>query len=149
MKGRGVGVDGGERSEGVELAQATVGTLWIGGQTGLSRFDGIKFVRYPGPTDEPLPSTNISALFAAPDGGLWIGFQLGGVALLRAGHLTQYGPRDGLPDGGVWAFTWDHDGAPWVAARGGLARLRGEHWERIASDSIPTATSRLVDRAGT
>jgi len=36
-----------------------------------------------------------------------------------------------------------------VAARGGLARLRGAYWERVASDSIPTATSVLVDRAGT
>jgi signal transduction histidine kinase/ligand-binding sensor domain-containing protein len=149
MNHRAFAVTGGAPSEVLALAQATDGILWVGGQTGLSRFDGLKFVRYPGPTDEPLSSINISALFAAPDGGLWIGFQLGGVALLGAGHLTHYGPRDGLPEGGVWAFASDHDGALWVAARGGLARLRGEHWERVASDSIPTATALLVDRAGT
>ena len=149
MNHRAFAVTGGAPSEVLALAQATDGTLWLGGQTGLSRFDGLKFVPYPGPTDEPLPSINISALFAAPDGGLWIGFHLGGVALLRAGHLTHYGPRDGLPEGAVWAFAWDHDGALWVAARGGLARLRGAHWERVASDSIPTATSMLVDGAGT
>jgi signal transduction histidine kinase/ligand-binding sensor domain-containing protein len=148
MNHRAFAVTGGVPSEVLVLAQATDGTLWVGGQTGLSRFDGIKFVRYPGPTDEALPSINISALFAAPDGGLWIGFHLGGVALLRAGHLTHYGPRDGVPEGGVWAFAWEH-GTVWVAARGGLANLRGAHSERVASDSIPTATSLLVDRAGT
>ena len=149
MNHRAFAATGGAPNQVLALAQATDGTLWVGGETGLSRFDGLKFARYPGPTDEPLPSTNISALFAAPDGGLWIGFHLGGLALLRAGHLTHYGPRDGLPEGGVWAFAWDHDGALWVAARGGLARLRGAHWERAASDSIPTATSLLADRAGT
>lgn len=146
---RAFAVTGGAPSEVLALAQATDGTLWVGGQTGLSRFDGLQFVRYPGPTDVPLPSTNISALSAAPDGGLWIGFQLGGVGLLKAGHFTQYGPRDGLPEGAVWAFAWDHDGTLWMAARGGLSRLRGAHWQRVASDSILTATSLLVDRAGT
>ena len=29
------------------LAQTTDGTLWIGGRSGLTRFDGVRFVQYP------------------------------------------------------------------------------------------------------
>src|SRR5580698_2786981 len=75
----------------ITLAQTTEGTLWLGSQTGLTRFDGMKFVSYPAQSDEPLPSTNVTALMSAPDGGLWIGFRVGGVSFLRNGHRTRYG----------------------------------------------------------
>src|SRR5215472_7265071 len=48
------------------LAQTSDGTLWIGGGTGLTRFDGVRFVSYPGPSEQPLPSNDISSLVAAP-----------------------------------------------------------------------------------
>src|SRR5688572_12986915 len=43
------------------LAQTSDGTLWIGGRTGLTRFDGMRFVGYPGDAEEPLPGTNIAS----------------------------------------------------------------------------------------
>ena len=141
----------GAPSEVHAFAQTTDGTLWVGGATGLFRFDGIRFVRYPQPAEEPLQSTNISALAASPDGGLWIGFRLGGAAFLRYGHLTRYGEQDGLPHGTVDGFAWDHDGTCWVVALRGLARLHGARWERVASESIPEQllARPLVDLAGT
>jgi signal transduction histidine kinase/ligand-binding sensor domain-containing protein len=140
----------GAPSEIRALAQTSDGTLWIGGSTGLIRFDGIRFVPYPGAAEEPLPSTNVSSLIAAPDGGLWMGFRLGGVSLLKAGRVTRYGVREGLPEGSVDALAWDRDGSLWAAARGGLAHFTGTRWEIVAAQSqvgIPFAV--LVDRAGT
>jgi signal transduction histidine kinase/ligand-binding sensor domain-containing protein len=117
----------------------------------LNRFDGVHFVRYPGPSDEPLPSTGISALAASPDGGLWIGFVFGGISLLRDGHVISYGVRDGMPVGSVRNFTWDREGVLWVAANGGLARLRGNRVESVP-DVMGTTdrsiVSVLADRAG-
>lgn len=142
-------VGDGAPNEIFALAQTIDGTLWVGGTTGLSRFDGIRFVHYPQAPDEPLPSTNVSALTASPDGGLWIGFRFGGVAFLREGHLTRYGETEGVPGGTITGFVWDHDGALWVAALRGLARFHGGRWQRIASESISTALGALVDRDGT
>ena len=76
------------------LAQTRDGTLWLGGHTGLYRFDGTRFVRYPGPSDDPLPSMDVSALIASPDGGLWIGFRFGGICLLREGQQSRYAVRE-------------------------------------------------------
>jgi signal transduction histidine kinase/ligand-binding sensor domain-containing protein len=131
------------------LAQTTDGTLWVGGTTGLARFDGIRFVHYPQPSDEPLQATDVSALTASPDGGLWIGFRFGGVSFLHEGRLTRYGEREGLPAGTVQGFVWDHDGTLWAAMQGGLARLARGRWQRVASESIPIALGALVDRDGT
>jgi hypothetical protein len=51
------------------LAQTRDGTLWVGSSTGLFHFDGAGFVRYPGASDDPLPSMGVIALISSPDGG--------------------------------------------------------------------------------
>ena len=131
------------------LAQSTDGTLWLGSATGLTRFDGSNFVKYPEHSDEPLPSTNVSALKSSPDGGLWVGFRLGGVCFLRNGHLTRYEAFDELHLGTVYRFAYDHDGSLLIATTGGLVQLHGGVLERIAPDVILKADDVLVDRAGT
>jgi signal transduction histidine kinase/ligand-binding sensor domain-containing protein len=134
----------------VALAQTTDGTLWIGGRTGLTRFDGMRFVPYPGRSEQPLQQINVSALMAAPDGSLWIGFRPSGVALLKNGRVTRYGKQDGLPDGTVQQFALDPDGSVWVAARLGVAHFEGGQWTKVAGEPVlDTPYGVLVDRAGT
>lgn len=131
------------------LAQTTDGTLWIGGRTGLTRFDGMRFVPYPARSEEPLQQINISALFAAPDGSLWIGFRPNGVAVLKNGRVTRYGRQHGLPDGSVQQFSRDPDGSMWVAARLGVAHFEGGGWTRVGDGELNTPYGVLVDAAGT
>src|SRR5258708_6162739 len=61
------------------LAQTADGFLWIGSTRGLFRFDGVQFERYMPPSEVPLPSHNIYALLATPDGGLWGSFRPSGL----------------------------------------------------------------------
>src|SRR5262245_44262289 len=72
------------------LAQTTDGYLWIGSSLGLFRFDGVEFERYAPPASEKLPSYNIYALVATPDGGLWVSFRPSGLGLIKAGEFTLY-----------------------------------------------------------
>ncbi|HZF30909.1 MAG TPA: two-component regulator propeller domain-containing protein [Gammaproteobacteria bacterium] len=140
----------GAPSDIVALAQTPNGTLWIGGRTGLTRFDGVRFVPYPGRSEEPLESTNIATLLAASDGGLWIGFRPAGVSLLKGGHVTRYGLEDGLPNGTVQQLAEDRDGSIWAVARLGLARFSGQRWETVAGEpKLVTPYGVVVDRAGT
>jgi signal transduction histidine kinase/ligand-binding sensor domain-containing protein len=138
---------------GVEgFAQTSDGTLWVGTLQGLFRFDGLRFVSYPSPSQKPLQGNGISTLTASADGSLWIGFRFGGAAVLKGDHLVGYSERDGLPIGTVKHILVDQDGSVWLAALGGLARLNGSRWQRIVFD--PTnpgagALATLVDRAGT
>jgi signal transduction histidine kinase/ligand-binding sensor domain-containing protein len=131
------------------VAQTSDGTLWIGGRAGLTRFDGIRFVPYPGPSDPPLPTTNISSLLAAPGGGLWIGFRFGGAGFLKAGRLTRYGEREGMPDGSIEQFAWDRDGSLWAAARLGLGHFKDGRWERVTEErELGAPYGVLVDPVG-
>src|SRR5262249_134074 len=104
----------GAPSDVVALAQTPDGTLWIGSEMGLFRFDGLSFVRYAGPAGQPFKSNNVSALATSPDGALWIGFRFGGVGVLKDGRFMHYGEADGLPNGTVKSIVWDDDGDTWV-----------------------------------
>ena len=131
------------------LAQTTDGTLWIGGRSGLTRFDGVRFVPYPAPGEEPLNGGNVSALAAAPDGGLWIALRVSGIDFLKDGHVTHYGARDGFPGGAVERLAWDRDGTLWAAARLGVAHFHGDRWEKITDPRLAVTYGVLVDHVGT
>jgi len=132
------------------LAQAPDGTLWLGGAKGLTRFDGMRFVAYPGPADQPLPSTNVAALLAASDGGLWIAYRPSGLSLLKGGHVTNYGTADGMPEDPVAQIIEAPDGSVWAVARSALVHLQGKRWERVASAPASGAFYGVaIDHGGT
>ncbi|MGC4055129.1 MAG: hypothetical protein QM757_40335 [Paludibaculum sp.] len=107
------------------LAQTTDGYLWLGGPTGLYRFDGVRFELFKTQSGPDLPRARIDALLADPDGGLWIGYQSGAISFLRNGTAKTYGEQDGLPPTRIGAFLRDHQGTIWaVAGRGGLGSPR-------------------------
>lgn len=131
------------------LAQTTDGYLWLGGPTGLYRFDGVRFEQYKPPSGPDLPRARIDAMLAVPDGGLWLGYQSGAISFLKNGTVKTYGEQDGLPPTRVGEFVRDRQGTIWaVAGRGGLLRLEGARWRTIGSDwgFSGTALSVFEDR---
>jgi signal transduction histidine kinase/ligand-binding sensor domain-containing protein len=123
------------------LEQSADGDLWLGTGVGLYRFDGLRFERIP----TTFRSNNITALLALPNGDLWIGFFLGGSALLRAGQLTEYGSTAGMPGGAVYRFARDRDGRIWAATDAGLAYFSAGRWQRVdAAWGYPEASATWV-----
>src|SRR5262249_35800964 len=58
-------------------------------------------------------------------GGLWLGFQQGGVAYVRGGQVAaRYMAAQGLGGGWVSHLRLDRDGTLWAATEGGLSRLK-------------------------
>jgi len=118
------------------MVQTPDGFLWIGTQSGLFRFDGVRFDRSP---TDLLPKTNISLLFAEPNGDLWIGYTFGGVSVLHQGKLASV-PDAALPGGSVLGLVRAKDGSLWMASTRGVARQRDGHWEKVSrpNDGDPT-----------
>lgn len=58
------------QSQVSDICQDQFGYLWIGTETGLSRFDGIEFVNFS--TDDGLPDNEIDKLFIDAENQLWI-----------------------------------------------------------------------------
>src|SRR5262245_57713520 len=64
--------DGFFKSSVYPIAQTADGYLWLGSESGLLRFDGVRTVPWQPPPDQHLPSNFIFNLLAARDGTLWI-----------------------------------------------------------------------------
>jgi ligand-binding sensor domain-containing protein len=134
------------------IAQTTDGTLWLASPSGLSRFDGISFVRYNGPAEQPFESTGIYTITASTDGGLWIGFTWGGISFLKNDTVIHYGEREGLPVGSVRRILTDGNGVTYAATTRGLYRLESNRWASVvvdASDPKPRIYTAVEDRART
>jgi ligand-binding sensor domain-containing protein len=68
-------IEDGSPSGIYRLAQSKDGYLWLATDSGLFRFDSVRFERYQPERGDPFPSQDISGLLATPDGGLWISFR--------------------------------------------------------------------------
>jgi ligand-binding sensor domain-containing protein len=118
------------------IAEDPAGNLWVANQ----EFGLLRVVR--GTMVQQLPWARLgrkdlaTALAADPlQGGLWIGFYLGGVTYFVDGQVrASYSVSDGVGKGRVAGLRLDKDGVLWVASEGGLSRLK--------NGRIATLTSR-------
>ena len=105
------------------LAQTKDGNLWIGTESGLLRFDGVRFLPWRPPAGQQLSSDYINALAAARDGSLWIGTRVG-LSQWKGGKLDNYRTSTGPLGPGVTAVLEDRDGVVWAGVDGfGSGRL--------------------------
>jgi signal transduction histidine kinase/ligand-binding sensor domain-containing protein len=109
------------------VAQSADGYLWLGTESGLYRFDGVRFERFQSAFGDQLSATDISSLFGPPTGGLWIGYRLGaGFSFLKNGKLTNF--RLPSTTGTVNGFAQDRHGIVWAARSNGVWRFDGSSW---------------------
>ncbi|HEY3823781.1 MAG TPA: two-component regulator propeller domain-containing protein [Bryobacteraceae bacterium] len=116
------------------ITQTTDGYLWLATQTGLVRFDGIRFTRFE-PSNGRLPSNSIASLLPTADGGLWIGFVPNGAAFLKNGRIVSWTQREGLPAAPVYAIGLDGEGTVWAGTSRGLWRFENSRWTRSRAES--------------
>jgi signal transduction histidine kinase len=93
------------------IAQTPDGYLWLGTDSGLLRFDGVRSIPWQAPKDAHLPSNYIRALLAARDGRLWIG-TLKGLASWKDGKLVSTQELAGQE---VLSLLEDREGTIWAS----------------------------------
>ena len=138
------------------LAQTADGFLWMGTDSGLFRFDGVRFERYVPRSGDKLPAGPLRALLALHDGSLWVAYRLENtISVLRNGSVKNYGKADGVTSYPT-AIAQDHEGTLWASIETGLIRFNGTRWDQIGADwnfpaAVPRNTSEalLVDSQGT
>lgn len=117
------------------LAQTSDGWLWLGGRSGLLRFDGVTFERVDIGAPQARASDSIYSFYADESGGLWIGFDHGGISRrLADGSFEHYGAAEGLPATSVQTLTQDSSGRMWAGTLSGLMRFDGKRWHKVGED---------------
>jgi ligand-binding sensor domain-containing protein len=101
--------DGFFKSAISSIAQTPDGYLWLGTESGLLRFDGVRTVPWQPPAGEHLPGGSIQSLLTTRDGRLWIG-TTEGLASWKDGKLTHYAEYAGQ----VHPLLEDREGTVWV-----------------------------------
>src|SRR5215475_12884548 len=96
------------------IAQTPDGYLWLGTESGLVRFDGVRAMPWQPPGGQQLPGHFITVLLEARDGTLWIGTQKG-LASWKDGRLINYPEMAGST---VLALLEDHEGTLWIGGSG-------------------------------
>jgi signal transduction histidine kinase/ligand-binding sensor domain-containing protein len=134
----------------LSMAQTRDGWLWLGGPTGLYRFDGMQFEQFV-PADGALLTRNVSVVNAFADGALWVGYRTGGAARVHGGRVRNYSERDGLPSRAVWGVELDGAGRTWAATAQGMYYLEKDRWQAAASSwQVPAGWYKTLmrDRQG-
>lgn len=97
------------------IAQTPDGYLWLGGEFGLFRFDGVSSIPWhpTGLGKQPRDNTPYSLLITR-DGTMWNG-TFAGLVSVKNGKLTRYPELDGLR---VTSLFEDREGTVWAGAVG-------------------------------
>jgi len=95
------------------LLQTHDGYLWVGTDSGLARFDGIRFVNYRGATAPGLADNLIRCLYEDRAGTLWIGTQRG-LSRMQQGQIELVE----MPRVPITSITQDRTGQIWIATLG-------------------------------
>lgn len=106
-------------SEANAIVQSEDGFIWIGGYSGLIRYDGNEFYRY----DASLGITSVVSLYVDRRDRLWVGTNDNGVALYEKGTFHFFGKDKELNSLSIRSITEDGNGNIFIATTEGLAYI--------------------------
>lgn len=130
------------------IAQDPKGYIWVGTQSGLARFDGIRFTTYNPETQPALPGGWIRSLLTDSKGRLWIGTYKG-IAVYEAGRFSNVPVADvkSFPTIDVFAMVESAEGGLIAATNSGVFDLRNGKLVHRAGSPAP-AQSLLKHKDG-
>ncbi len=103
------------------------GKIWVGGNCGLSVFEGERFKVYR--EKDGLLNSCVWALAEDQNRDLWIGTYGGGLFRFRDGHFGQYSMEQGLVSKVVLQIAVAHDGSLWIATPDGVSHMKNGHFQ--------------------
>jgi signal transduction histidine kinase/ligand-binding sensor domain-containing protein/DNA-binding response OmpR family regulator len=124
------------------LFEDAEGSLWVGTHTG-----GLRRLRDAAFTTVTLGGEleDVWSIYQDRDGDQWFGTGDRGLLRRHGDKLTSLTVADGLPHDRVRAILQDRGGALWVGTAGGLARLRGGHFQVWKlRDGLPADYIRVI-----
>jgi signal transduction histidine kinase/ligand-binding sensor domain-containing protein len=108
------------------IVQTRDGYLWLGTQTGLVKFDGVRFTTVDELGGLSMADVWITQLVEDRQGALWVGTNQIGVIKLQNGTARRYSVDSGLPSDLVQCLFADAGDHVWVCTPKGLAEIAAD-----------------------
>jgi len=113
------------QSKVYSVIQENQGYLWIGTESGVSKFDGVTFINYT--TEDGLAEGGVKTLFKDSNGSIWIGHKSGGISVFINGEINIH-PISSIIKGDITSFIEDNEKQLWVTTYGdGLIRINNPY----------------------
>ncbi len=93
------------------------GYIWIGGYSGIIRYDGSTFERQ----DASEGMTSGRTIFEDNEKRIWIGTNDNGVVVIDKGKTFRYTYEDGLPSSSIRTFSQGGDGTVYIGSTRGIS----------------------------
>jgi ligand-binding sensor domain-containing protein/signal transduction histidine kinase len=107
----------------LQIFQTRQGYLWLATQTGLVRFDGVRFQD----AEDIIPGAPQNlwarAMLEDQQGRLWVGSNESGIYRLGPDGVSQYTTAQGLPSNTIQCLVAGRGGVVWACTDNGLARM--------------------------
>ena len=105
------------------IAQTPDGYLWLGTQSGILRFDGVRFT----PLENFYPNAPanmwVREIVEDRDHTLWIATNDAGLYKLSNGTVTQFSQKNGFPSDQVSCLVYSPKGEMWACTTDGMVRF--------------------------
>ncbi|MCR5501591.1 MAG: response regulator [Lachnospiraceae bacterium] len=109
------------------------GYIWIGGYSGIIRYDGVRFERLP--VENGLTSGR--GLFEDSRGRIWVGTNDSGVVIIDGQEQTHFTKRDGLASDSIRTFAEDGNGNVFIGSTAGVDYIdAGMNLHRVSDGKI-------------
>ncbi|SFD03690.1 hybrid sensor histidine kinase/response regulator [Butyrivibrio sp. YAB3001] len=106
-------------SDAMFLLGTSDGYIWIGGHSGVLRYDGSVFEQLD--TSEGL--TSARGFFEDSKGRIWVGTNDNGVVLIEGDQRTHFTYEEGLPSSSIRIFTEDSNGNIFIGTTAGVCYI--------------------------
>lgn len=118
-------------SQVIDICQDELGYLWVGTQSGLSRFDGISFKNYS--VNEGLTDNKVEKLYLSESGVIWVATQKGVSAFQRASDQFEsyyFNPDEKELDTRVNSLL-EYQSSMYIASDSGIYILQDQQIEKL------------------
>lgn len=132
------------------IVQTRDGYLWLATYDGLTRFDGVNFVKYDSSTTPEMHSSRVTSLFEDAAGNLWIGYETGELTRYHAGHFDSLKFQAPWERKKIQEMAADSSKKIWLLnEEGKLSDLGGQVIDTASASAGPAPVAMVTDSSGT
>ena len=117
-------------SDAMFIMGARNGYIWIGGYSGVIRYDGSTFDRI----DAHSYLTSARGFFEDSKGRIWVGTNDNGVVVLDGAESTHYSYQEGLSSSSIRIFEEDNNGNVFIGTTSGVCYVDQTNTLRVLND---------------